>query len=980
MKKNLFSGLAMVFMLMVLTLMPPAKAAEFSRQGESVTVRHGAWTLNYALDNGTGEVTWQQTPVLKAFHSEAELAHSASALNSENATSRDAHWETFQDAHYGVGEKLTLTSHFTGGTSLALHLWFFKDTRWFLSDLQVTSGQVLTVMKLTPFSARFADIGKGNDKRIYTTPYSNNFDFGVAPVNQFGQSQNGTDRFANPVEPMVTFNGVSHWVMALFDNQTRQGLVAGAASVQTWKSSQQLGEAREANGPLSGFALYNWGGTQRGKTVDSDRFFIGYFSDYRDGLETYGNIYTQGEPRLRWSGAVPVGFNAFYSHDSYGKARDMGDITDYVTAHLKPLGYQYVNMDGGFQPESYPQGMKDFADYVHQRGLKAGGYLTPFTIYENWLDLPVDNTGFTHRDACLRDQNGQMVKTYLGTYALDMSHPAAQYIVRRNIKNYLAWGYDYLKLDFLDMGLYEGRHHSPAINGMQNYRIGMKIMRDEVLASGRQVYLNASIAPLLPAAFTHGRRAACDTSLGVAGYSGIERQAFNSAASWWSNGTLYDYNDADMFLPEQLLMGAGRLSQLAALRLATTVALGGGHWLVGDNLPFIDEDRRTWIENKSLLEVARAGVAARPHSMTNFYHAGEHSPAVLTRSDGHGGRYVGLSNWHDTTRHWRLTPAQLGMKADRQYQIIELYSGKRWPAPRGNVEYSLQAGETALLHFSQSTSSPTPAAHNLAEGKIITAGVNRFELDLGRVKQFNQVVIKEPQPSAIRNYTLAYQEGDAWRPLTHGFILGDQRHFTFPEVTTRRLRVQFEYHDGEVKVPTIETYSQATTIPPMRVVQESIAPHHPRSDLQGEQQLMQTFTLTQPDLPKLDFWLSERYVDAVPGDNLRLRLVVLDASGQTAQTLFTAALPPFNLPSRPAIYSLFPRLTGLDTAKRYALIFSSEGSTSQLSGKNSYAIAVSTNNPYPNGELRHSVDHGKSWQTDTGQDLLFALYSSALVK
>ncbi len=955
-----------------------AHAAQFSQQGQQVTVRHGDYTLRYDLSRGTGDLLWENNALIKNFHSEAQLTNTL--LNSELASSRTSSWEKIKDKVRGDGEKLTLNNRFADGTTLTVSFWFFNDNSWLLSDMQVASAKRLEVTKLTPISATFADIGQGSDKRIYTTPYSNNFDFGVAPVNQFGLSQNGTDRFANPQEPMVKFNGVSHWVTALFDNLSQHGLVAGAATVQKWKSSQQLGEAKQANGPLSKFALYNWGGVQSGNTVASDLFFIGYFADYRDGLETYGKVYNQGEPRLNWQGAVPVGFNAFYSHDSYGKARDMYDITDYVAKNLKPLGYEYINMDGGFQPDGYPQGMKAFTDYVHNKGLKAGGYLTPFAIYENWLDLPVDDTGYTHRDACLRDEKGQLVKTYLGTYALDMSHPAAQYIVRRNIKNYLDWGYDYIKLDFLDMGLYEGRHHDPAVNGIQNYRIGMKIMRDEVLASSRPVFLNASIAPLLPAAFTHGRRAACDTSLGVADYSGIERQAFNSAASWWSNGTLYDYNDADMFLPEQLLQGEKRSGQLAAQRLATTVALGGGHWLAGDNLPFVDEDRSAWLENKALLQVAKDGIAARPVSMSNFYHSAEHSPAALVRTDGNGGVYVGLTNWRDEPQHWQLTAAALGLKSDSEWQITELYSGQSWQQKVGSVKYSLDGGATALLHFSKPTGITTPAPQNLAQGKSVTSGVNSFELDLGKVKSFNQVIIKEPQPFAIHNYSLAYQEDGSWHTLTRGFILGDRRTFAFPEIATRRLRIEFESHQGEVKAPAIEVYQHATHVPPMHIVQESIAPGHERTDLQGQQQLMQTFTLQQSDLPKLDFWLSEHYVDAVSGDNLRVQIVTLDGNGNPENTLFSAALPPFNLPASPAIYSLWPRLTGLDIHQRYALIFSSEGSTVQPTGKNSYAISVNTNNSYANGELRHSVDGGKTWQDQLDQDLLFALYSSDPIK
>lgn len=970
MNKKWFYGLVMLILSMT-----TAHAADFTQQGQHVTMHHGAWTLRYDLSLGSGDLLWQKTLVLKAFHSEALLAGTASTLNSEKAVVRHAQWNKVQDKQRGAGEILTVQNRFSDGTSLTLRVLFFDDTRWFLSDLQATADRPLEVSKLIPLTTGFADIGPGHDKRIYTTPYSNNFDFGVAPVNQFGLSQNGTDRFANPVEPMVKFNGISHWVTALFDNQNRHGLIAGAASVQKWKSSQQLGEARVSNGPLTEFSLYNWGGTQRGTTVGSDLFFLGYFNDYRDGLETFAKVYNQGEPRLNWEGAVPTGFNAFYSHDSYGKARDMNDITDYVAKHLKPLGYQYINIDGGFQPESYPQGMKSFADNVHQHGLKAGGYLTPFTIYENWLSLPVDNTGFTHRDACLRDSKGQLVKTYLGTYALDMSHPAAQYIVRRNIRNYLAWGYDYIKLDFLDMGLYEGQHHDPAINGMQNYRLGMKIIRDEVAASGRKVFLNASISPLLPAAFTHGRRNACDTSLGVADYSGIERQAFNSAVSWWSNGTLYAENDADMFLPEQLLQGAGRSGQLAAQRLATTVALSGSHWLVGDNLPFIDEDRRAWIENPALLSAAKSGKTARPLVMTNIYHAGEHSPAALIRSDNRAGIYLGLTNWNKTAQHWQFSRAELGLPAQRTYQVSEIYSGQHWSQNDQTIRYTLGAGETAILHISTQPATATAPAVDLAQGKQAITGKNRYEWDLGQTVALDQIVMKEVSPFAMRNYTLSWQNGAGWQPLARGFIIGDKRTFSFPEINTRHLRLDFQSHDGTPIPPAIEVYHQPTAISAMRITQDSTGESTGRSDLQGERQLLQTFTPTHSDLPKIDFWLSERYVDAVPADNLRLRIVELDAADHPQKILFTAALPPFNLPAKPAIYSLLPRLTGLDTRKRYGLLLSSEGSHYEPTGKNSYAVLAGKHNPWPAGKLLTSTDGGKNWQEAPQEDLLFTLYS-----
>lgn len=963
--------------LLLAALLPCAHAAQFSQQNQEVTVHHGDYTLTYDLNSGEGHLLWRSTALIKQFHSEVQLKNPTLTLNSQQATQRTPQWQTVSDKRWGAGNKLILTSRFADGRTMTTDFWFFDNSPWLLSDISVSAPTSMTVTQLTPIAAAFADIGTGHDKRIYTTPYTNNFDFGVAPVNQFGQSQNGTDRFANPQEPMVKFNGISHWVTALLDNQNRHGLVAGAATVQKWKSSQQLGEAAQANAPLRRFALYNWGGEQQGKQVASDLFFIGYFNDYREGLETYGKVYNQGEPGMNWQGSVPIGFNAFYSHDSYGKARDMYAMTDYIAQHLKPLGYEYVNMDGGFQPDGYPQGITDFTNRVHQKGLKAGGYLTPFAIYENWLDLPVDNTGYTHRDACLKDSNGKLIKTYLGSYALDMSHPAAQYIVRRNIKNYIDWGFDYIKLDFLDMGLYEGQHHDPAINGIQNYRIGMQMMRDEVLKSKKPIFLDASISPLLPAAFTQGRRTACDTSLGVANYSGIERQAFNTALSWWSNGTLYRYNDADMFVPEQLLQGDARSGQRAALRLATAVAMDGGHWLAGDNLPFVDEDRSAWLENKSLLALASSGIAARPLTLTNVYHQAEHSPEVLVQRAPDNSTYVALTNWGTQEKTWRLSAAQLGLNGQAPWQVTSLYDGVRWQQKTANIRYRLAAGDTAILHFTHADLPPSPPARNLAAGITPHVGENSFTLTFPQKTRINQVVIEEPAPFAMRNYTLSWYDGSQWQPLTRGYLLGDKRTFHFPALKTTQLRLSYRNSKGDVQPPVIKAYYAATSVPAMRIASDSAQTGEKRFDFQGQNQLMQTFNLDNDTLPKIDFWLFEHYVNAVPGDNFRVQIVQLDAQDNPQKTLFSAALPPFNLPAEPAIYSLWPRLTGLDTQKRYGIIFSSQdAAASDAVGTNSYGTLSSDKAHYANGKLRHSTDGGKSWQDSPSHTLLFTLYRS----
>lgn len=57
-----------------------------------------------------------------------------------------------------------------------------------------------------------------------------------------------------------------------------------------------------------------------------------------------------------------------------------------VEKGLDKVGYQYINIDDGFfggrdedgrllsHPEKFPNGMKEVADYIHSKGLKAGIY------------------------------------------------------------------------------------------------------------------------------------------------------------------------------------------------------------------------------------------------------------------------------------------------------------------------------------------------------------------------------------------------------------------------------------------------------------------------------------------------------------------------------------------------------------------------------------------------------------------------------
>ncbi|WP_123039204.1 discoidin domain-containing protein [Cohnella candidum] len=981
-----------------------------------VTAGNGTYALSYDLSSGRGSIAWNGVTVMENFHSAYKLAGQEATVRSTDPATRTAEWTKPETSIYGRDEvKLTIKTVADTGAVMALNVYLLPDKAYFLADMSVTDPTAAPIEMLEPFEAASLDLPGGSDKRVFTTPYSNNFDFGVAPVHDFGNSQNGADRFEGEQLTWQKFNGISHWVTALFDETSKRGIVAGAATAKKWKSAQRLGEAQSENGPLSAFALYNWGGSQSGAVVESDKFFVGFYDDYQSGLEEYGKVYDTGEPHLKWNGSVPMGYNTYYSHYNYATAEAMYPMVDYMAKYLKPLGYEYFNLDGGFQPEKglpSEEGMKAFADYVHSKGLKVGGYQTPFTIYDAWLDLPIPGTPYTHRDICLKDANGNLIRTYLGTYAMDVTHPGAQVALRNAIQQYVDWGFDYLKLDFIDMGMYEGQHYDPSVNGMQAYRIGMGIIRDTVLAAGRPIYLNESIAPLLPAAFAHGRRSACDTSIGVDGYSGIERQAFNTAASWWTNGTLYEFNDPDMIMPENFTQGFWyKYTQNEGKQLATTVAMGGGHWLIGDNLPFLSEERMDVLENKDLLAIVKMGKAAKPVQMPNVYHKGERPPSVLYLQGGKGDVYVGLTNW-STSEDTRLTVkmADLGLNPHAQYTLTEVYSGRTLGKFLGEFVYPLPPKGTAIVKISNGGSGKGDNEPvNLALGKPVNVSSswsadydgNKMtdgllntrwsaadghtsgewaEIDFGQPERLNRVVIKEHKGSylQIANYALQYWDGSRYVDLTKGFTVGDNKIINFKTVTTSKIRLFMTSNYIIPSIEEIEAYNVEGNGGPVIVQDSSNSGYSWYSDIRAKVQRMQVFTLKNADLPKLDVYIYESYRNTVPADAYYFDIVTLDEQDNPKEKIFSASLPAYNIPGSDSAYSIYPRLTNLDTSKKYGLILKSPSSVMTPTTDNNYGFAYSDGDPYPDGYEKLSLDGGVTWLTENGgrRDLIFTLYSN----
>lgn len=998
--------LLLVFLLSLTVIQTAAFAAavSISQSGSTVTATNGNYTITYDLGTGKGNLSYGGTTVISNFYSDYNISGSSTRTYSYDSGTRTASWISIGNDAYGTGGyKLTITSNLNSGSVIVLNFYLYADVPFFLADMQVQKGTSQDVTFMEPIAANNLDIGSGSDKRILTAPYTNNNDFGVAPVNSFG-----------------TFDGTSYWVSCIFDSSNKKGFVAGAATVMGWKSMQYLAQSSSPNGPLSGFSVYNSGGAQSGTNVSSDKFFLGYYSDYRTGLEEFGTKYNTGESHMTWGGGVPVGYNSWYTLRSADlTAENMYPIVDYTANNLKSLGYNYVNLDAGWQqddeygspdPVKWPvriQGenpMKSFADYIHGKGLKAGIYLNPFNVSDALLDRVIPNTSYTFRQACLKDSLGNIIRTYIGTNTLDMTHPGALQYVRNRVQDFVNWGYDYIKIDFLDTALAEGNHYDSGKNGLQAYRLGMGAIKDTVVASGRSIYIDESIAPLLPNAFAHGRRSGCDTELGVDSYTGYERQAFNAVASWFSNGTIWQYNDGDTAMVDNYVgSGSNVYDKNQARLLMSAVTMAGGHWLVSENLPIVPDDKMAILKNSSLLSVALKGKAARPVNMTNFHWGTDHAPAVSYITDTNGDCIVNLSNWNDSAANIVVNFADIGLSSTATYYVSDLYKSVKVGTFTGSYTKSFSGKDSTIVRVSTADPSLPTAPANLSIGKTASAssvwgtgyeaskaidgnmttrwnsGVGQvnnqwLEINFGPNTTVNRVVVKEfyYYGYRINSYTLQYWNGSSYVNIKKGTTIGYEKEINFAPVTTSKIRLYINSASAEPSIWELEAYNVSGNTGAVIDQDDSDSTFSTYSDLRSQVQRMQVFKPSTATIPRIDVYA---YKNGTPAGSLDIDIVSLDANYNPTATIFSATVIPVNFQTSLSAIPIYTNLTGLTANGNYGIILKS-AKTADNGTNNCYGFGYNDSNPYANGFERLSTDGGLTWSTENSgaRDLKFTVY------
>jgi alpha-galactosidase len=611
-----------------------------------VTLIDGNVEVDYDLTAGTATFLFAGTPKIVRFYAGVQLA--SYVTSTQYAT----------HACTTAGNRVTITSSGNGLPTMQ-QTFVAPGGNHFFAQVTV-AGSALSTNWIGPVvvdGTGTVDVGSNGDGRVLQVPFDNdNFStYGALPL---GTTGNGFE------------------VAAFYDNTSRNGIVTGSVTHDTWKtgiyfagSNGRLGALNVYGGANSAAGTHDVvpHGKVTGNTVSSPVVFVGYGPDWRDLLEEYADANAALSPMRGWPGGVPFGWSSWgkiQTAITYDKAVA---VSDFIQAKLQTsfdnAGTVYVNLDSYWDNLTDGQ-LAQFVAHCHANGQKAGIYWTPFVDWGESATRPVEGSStYTYQQIWLRDASGNPIAMD-GAYAVDPTHPGTKSRIDYFVDRFKALGFEYVKLDFLTHGALEStaRYDTAVETGIQAYNQGMQYLVDRVAGT---MFLSESIAPLFPYGYAHARRVSCDTFGAAVGLESSEYELNSATYGWWMSGRLYRYNDPDEMVFEGFA-SADNMTRLVSAVVSGTV------FVDGDDLTDTGGQAlaATYLTNPRINAVAALGKPFRPVEGNT----GTDAADVLVLADG-ATTYLAVFNFttSDVTRAIDL--ARAGLNPTQTYTVTDLWSG-----------------------------------------------------------------------------------------------------------------------------------------------------------------------------------------------------------------------------------------------------------------------------------------------------------------
>ncbi|MEA2696230.1 MAG: alpha-galactosidase [Myxococcales bacterium] len=526
------------------------------------------------------------------------------------------------------------------------------------------------------------DVGSGGDVRVLQVPFDND-----AWVTYDARAITSASASA----------GTSYEVAAIYDNATRNGIVFGSVTHDTWKTGIFYVGSKgklDAMNAFGGAADPAWTrdvlphGKVTGRSIASPTIFVGYAPDWRDLMEEYAAANLAIRPPLAWNGGVPFGWNSWGTLQDKVTYQQAIGVSDFVKGNLQGAGFAnegvvYINLDSYWDNLSGDQ-LDAFVAHCHANGQKAGIYWTPFVDWGKSATRQVEGSFYVYSDVWLRNGSGQPIELD-HAYAIDPTHPGTKARINKFIDEFKMRGFEYVKLDFLTHGSLESsvRFDPEVETGIQAYNQGMQYVVDRIAGT---MFISESIAPIFPHGFAHARRVSCDVFGAALGLTSTHYQMNSASYGWWINRHLYRFND-----PDQMVF-AGFSATDNMSRLVSAV-VSGTVFLNGDDLTSATAQAlaRAYLTNNRINDVARLGTAFRPVEGNT----GTDPSSALVLHEG-GATYLAVFNFGPAAVMASVDLTRAGLDAATSYDVTDLWSGAASTA-LGALSARIDAGSARLF-------------------------------------------------------------------------------------------------------------------------------------------------------------------------------------------------------------------------------------------------------------------------------------------
>src|SRR5579859_141174 len=654
---------------------------ELSENQNNFQFNTGIIQIIFSKKTGLANFAWNSRVRVSGAYSSVQLGRLFKSSSAAGHSFSESGIERVEDG-FGKGVKVSIVSATAGAPTLRQNYYLYEDKPYFFIEVIAESETAISSNWIAPLvmdAHGGLDIGSYSDDHVLFVPWDN-------------------DHFIRFRTDPINGQGTSYETTAIYDNSSRKGLIVGSVTHDTWKtgieysgSGNKLDHLTVYGGASSAITQDTMPhGKVSGASIVSPRIFVGYYDDWRAGMEDYGAANAVITPPLPWTDGMHVGWNSWAAYRCESNSERMIGASDFIKNDLQNKGYGnngsvYVNWDaacgGGCGPPAYDT----VAQHIRANGQYPGNYFAPFARFGRGRNdnAPVPGTDgkYTWNDILLRDANNNFI-TFDGGRALDPTHPGTRMYVRHTLNNFKRWGYEYVKLDFLSHAAVEGKHYLANMTAMQAYNYGMQYIRETI---GGSMFISLSIAPLFPGTqYAHSRRISCDA------FGSIHDTEYmlNSLTYGWWLGKYYRYNDGD-----HVVTGPNSLEEAQSRISASTIT---GMFLDSDKLaddPNAQARAKDLLTRSNILDLARKGRSFRPVEGNT----GNKAADVFVLQDG-STYYVAVFNYTAKETNKSINLARVGLSSAAAYKVTDLWNGSVSKA-RQNISVHLRGSQATILRF-----------------------------------------------------------------------------------------------------------------------------------------------------------------------------------------------------------------------------------------------------------------------------------------